>query len=322
MRLSDLDWSQWTPRDVATLLFVVRGHETLLIRKKRGLGAGKVNAPGGRLEPGEGPLACAIREVQEELGVTPIDPLHRGELRFHFVDGYTLHAHVFRADTCEGEARETDEAVPLWTPLDAIPYDQMWRDDALWLPKMLAGYRFDGRFIFENDAMLDHDLVLEDPAAPLWSLLRELGIELAVAHHPPVFTVAQAARHETFAGVAVKNLFLRARRGPCVLLTLAADRVANLADLARHLGAGGLSFAPAPRLRELLGVEPGSVTPLAAINDRGGAVRVVLDRAVLAGPPVLCHPLTNDRTVAIAPTDLLRLLAATGHEPTLVDLPG
>ena len=159
--LGDIDWDRWVPVDVATLLFVVRDGSVLLIRKKRGLGAGKVNGPGGRLEPGETPLACAVREVQEELGVTPLDPVHRGELRFHFVDGYTLHAHVFLAPDCEGEARETDEAVPLWTDLDAIPWGEMWADDALWLPVMLRGGRFDGRFVFDGDAMLDHDLRVE-----------------------------------------------------------------------------------------------------------------------------------------------------------------
>ena len=160
MKLSEIDWARWTARDVATLLFVRRDREVLLIRKKRGLGAGKINAPGGRLEPGETPLACAVREVQEELCVTPLDPDHRGELRFHFMDGYTLHAHVFVADRHEGEARETDEAVPRWTPIDAIPYAEMWADDALWLPHLIAGRRFDGRFIFDGDRMLDHALAL------------------------------------------------------------------------------------------------------------------------------------------------------------------
>lgn len=166
MRLGDIDWSLWTPDDVATLIFVVRDTEVLLIRKKRGLGAGKINGPGGRLEPDESPLACALRELHEELCVTAVDPVHHGELRFHFVDGYKLHAHVFRARDCLGEPRETDEAVPRWTPLDAIPYDEMWADDALWMPTLLAGGRFDGRFVFDGDAMLDHrlDLAADAPS--------------------------------------------------------------------------------------------------------------------------------------------------------------
>jgi 8-oxo-dGTP diphosphatase len=162
MTLDDLDPATWRPRDVATLLFVIRDGEALLIRKKRGLGAGKINAPGGRLEPGETPPECAVREVREELGVTPTGVRARGELRFQFADGYGLHCHVFTADGCEGEAVETDEAVPRWTPLDAIPYDEMWADDALWLPVMLSGRGFSGRFLFDGDRMLAHALTVFD----------------------------------------------------------------------------------------------------------------------------------------------------------------
>src|ERR1700761_870412 len=94
-----VDWNAWEPTDRATLLFIVEveRNRILLIRKKRGLGAGKVNAPGGRLEPGESLAECAIRETQEELCVTPLDPEWRGELHFQFTDGYGLHCAVFTA---------------------------------------------------------------------------------------------------------------------------------------------------------------------------------------------------------------------------------
>ena len=65
--IQDIDWSRWRPVDRATLTFIVKEGEILLIRKKRGLGAGKINGPGGRVEPDETILDCAIREVQEEL---------------------------------------------------------------------------------------------------------------------------------------------------------------------------------------------------------------------------------------------------------------
>lgn len=151
---AERDWSSWQPTERATLCFVVRGAEILLIRKKRGLGAGKVNGPGGRLEPGETPLACAIRETEEELGVTPLRPEWRGDLHFQFVDGYALHCAVFTAPDCEGTAAETDEAVPLWTPLNAIPFDEMWADDVHWLPGVLAGKNFRGYFDFDGETML------------------------------------------------------------------------------------------------------------------------------------------------------------------------
>ena len=155
----DIDWTTWTPTDRATLLFVVEGGRILLIEKKRGLGAGKVNAPGGRLEANELPIDCAVRELREELCVGASGIVEHGELSFHFVDGYKLHCHVFRADTCEGTPSETDEATPLWTRLEAIPFERMWADDALWLPLLIAGESFRGRFVFDGDRMVDHDLV-------------------------------------------------------------------------------------------------------------------------------------------------------------------
>jgi len=156
--VAEIDWQSWVPTDRATLLFVVRDGEILLIRKKRGLGAGKINGPGGRIDPGESPAECAVREVREELCVTPLGLRERGEHRFQFVDGYSIHVHVFTADDCDGTPRETDEAVPLWTPLDRIPYDEMWEDDRVWLPVMLGGRRFDGRWIFDAERMVDHRL--------------------------------------------------------------------------------------------------------------------------------------------------------------------
>jgi 8-oxo-dGTP diphosphatase len=158
MRFDEIDWDAWRPRERATLLFVVRGGEILLIRKKRGLGAGKINGPGGRLAPGETPLQCAVREFEEELRASPIGVRPAGELRFHFVDGLSIHGYVFRADGCAGEAVETDEARPLWTRIDAIPYAEMWADDILWIPLLLRGTAFDGRFLFDGDRLLGHSV--------------------------------------------------------------------------------------------------------------------------------------------------------------------
>ena len=153
--LGDIDWERWNPALRATLLFVVRDERILLIRKKRGLGAGKINGPGGKLASGETPLAGAIREVEEEIGVTPTGVEQRGEIRFHFTDGLSLLGFVFLASGCEGRPRETEEAVPLWTPIDRIPYPEMWADDVLWMPWLLAGRKFAGRALFDGDTLLD-----------------------------------------------------------------------------------------------------------------------------------------------------------------------
>lgn len=155
-RVDQIDWLGWQPTERATLMFVLRDNEILLIRKKRGMGAGKINGPGGRLEKGETPEACAVRETIEELHVTPLSPTLRGRARFHFLDGYQLTVFCFVSYSHEGTATETDEAVPLWTPISAIPYEQMWADDALWLPQLLRGEVFDGRYIFDGDTMVDY----------------------------------------------------------------------------------------------------------------------------------------------------------------------
>ena len=157
-RVSDIDWAGWKPTDFATLVFVQKDGRLLLIHKKRGLGAGKLNGPGGRLEVGETFDACAVREVREELCITPKGLEKMGELRFQFVDGYGIYVHVYRASDFEGTPSETPEAIPIWVDEDRVPYDEMWEDDRIWLPLLIAGTRFDANFIFEGDVMLDHEL--------------------------------------------------------------------------------------------------------------------------------------------------------------------
>ena len=157
-KLEDLDWSTWRAKDPATLVFVVRGDEVLLINKKTGLGKGKVNGPGGKVDPGETPEACAVRECREELGITVQNLEYCGEHRFQFVDGYSIHVWVYRTRDFQGVPVETAEAEPLWVPMDRIPFDDMWEDDRLWLPMLLRGERFQTRWIFDGDSMLDYDI--------------------------------------------------------------------------------------------------------------------------------------------------------------------
>lgn len=158
--LGDIDWDSWEAKDPATLVYVVRNDSVLLIRKKRGLGAGKINAPGGRLEPGESLHDCAVREMREELRVTPTGLVFVGDNKFQFVDGYSLHAHVFLASGIVGTPQETDEAIPHWFDVDDVPYDEMWEDDRLWVPHVFSATRFTARYVFDGDRMLDYELEL------------------------------------------------------------------------------------------------------------------------------------------------------------------
>jgi 8-oxo-dGTP diphosphatase len=156
-----MNWNEWEPTMRATLMFIVDevAGNVLLIRKKRGLGAGKINGPGGKLDPGESSLACAVRETQEELGVTALNPIKHGELRFAFADGLRMHVDVYRATSFEGEAMETEEAIPLWTPLTELPFGEMWADDAYWLEELLVGRAiFSGKFTFAGEKMLSAEM--------------------------------------------------------------------------------------------------------------------------------------------------------------------
>ena len=154
-RVDQIDWASWKPTEYANLCFIMRDGRILLIRKKRGLGSGKINGPGGRLEAGETALQAAIRETREEIGVTPTGVEEVGELFFQFLDGYKLHVAVFAASGSEGELIETDEATPLWTDIDKIPYHEMWQDDPYWLPLVIEHQRFRGFFVFDEDRLLN-----------------------------------------------------------------------------------------------------------------------------------------------------------------------
>ena len=92
--------------------------------------------------------------------MTPLGLQQRGELRFQFVDGHSIHGFVFTANGCDGEPKITDEAIPLWAHREAIPYAEMWADDRLWMPLLLAGEYFRGRFLFDGDEMLEHELIV------------------------------------------------------------------------------------------------------------------------------------------------------------------
>ncbi len=158
MSASPIDWTQWRGVTRATLMFVVRDGNILLIEKKRGHGAGKVNGPGGKIDDGETPLQSAIRETMEELHVTPVAPRKLGELWFAMSDCPDILCHVYRADDFTGTPAETEEAVPLWTAITDIPYGRMWADDRHWLPHVLENRGFLGRFVFEGESLVWMDL--------------------------------------------------------------------------------------------------------------------------------------------------------------------
>ena len=158
----------------------------------------------------------------------------------------------------------------------------------------------------------------------LEAFLREHGIDAPRHAHPPVMTVEESERLvPKLPGLKTKNLFLRDKKGRRhILVTVRHDLAVDIDALAAVLDTRGLGFASPERLLKHLGVTPGSVSLLGLVNDKDCAVEFVIDRALWDADAVHAHPLTNDATMVLSHTDLERFLAATGHAPRVIDVPG
>ena len=155
--------------------------------------------------------------------------------------------------------------------------------------------------------------------ADLFAMLDRLGIAHRTVAHPPLFTVEQSqGLRGTIPGGHTKNLFLKDKKGALFLVVALEDATIELKSLHRRLGAAGrFSFGSGDLFRAALGVEPGAVTPFAAMNDGDGRVTVVLDAAMMAHATLNYHPLDNTMTTSIGRDDLVRFLEATGHIPRI-----
>ena len=152
LSVDDIDWGNWTPDRKCVIVFIVdnRNKKILLIDKKTGFGAGKVNGPGGGIEKGETAAQAAVRECREEVFLTPLNPEKRAELYFQFVSGYRLLCEAFFSYDWNGIEAESAEAKPFWCDLDKIPWEQMWEDDRIWLPLTLDGKKVRGFYICDE----------------------------------------------------------------------------------------------------------------------------------------------------------------------------
>ena len=158
----------------------------------------------------------------------------------------------------------------------------------------------------------------------LMAMLAKLGIASTTVEHPALFTVeqSQALRGE-IPGAHTKNLFVKDKKGALFLITAEEDTALDLKHVHHKIGATGrVSFGNPTLLMDVLGIPPGSVTPLAAMNDTEGRVTVVLDAALMESPVIACHPLQNTATITLAAPDLVAFLRATGHEPRIVRVSG
>jgi mutator protein MutT len=140
-----------------TLCMVHQDNKLLLGMKKRGFGEGRWNGFGGKLGDGETIEQAAIREMKEEVGITPLDLEERGVLNFEFEnDPKILEVHIFSVTQFSGKPTESEEMRPQWFTTDKIPFEQMWSDDIHWIPLLLADKKFKGTFLFDKPSTAEY----------------------------------------------------------------------------------------------------------------------------------------------------------------------
>ena len=152
--------------------------------------------------------------------------------------------------------------------------------------------------------------------------LASLGIEAPIVDYPAHSTVEEGkALRAQMTGTFTKNLLLRDKKSRLFLLSAHEDTVVDLKTLHTKIGAQGrLGFAAPEVVRTLLDVEPGTVTPLALLNDTDGAVIFVIEEDLLDAEQVNFHPMIQPESIGLSPTELIKFLDSCNHSPLLVTL--
>lgn len=148
----------------------------------------------------------------------------------------------------------------------------------------------------------------------IFEILSELSIKYQLLEHKAVYTVEEAKNLENMIeGLGCKNLFLKDKHHNYYLYVLEEDKKANLKELASFLNTQKLTFAASEELKEILNLEPGSVTPLSIINDKDNKCTVILDKDI-ENKKILLHPNTNTKTISMEYTDLIKVINYTNHK--------
>jgi len=161
-RITEYKKTLTSPLRQATLCFLIKDNQILLAMKKRGFAVGKWNGAGGKRKPEDKNIeATAKREMFEETTIKPKELKKIGVLNFYFENksDWNEQVIVYITNTWDGNPTETEEMSPRWFSVKEIPYDKMWEDDKLWLPKVLEGKIIEGDFLFdENQKMLKYKI--------------------------------------------------------------------------------------------------------------------------------------------------------------------
>ena len=170
---------------------------------------------------------------------------------------------------------------------------------------------------YQNSLPISSDAIL--------NLLKTWKIPYTRTDHVPLRTVEESKKvQDQFlstknGGGHIKNLYLRDNKKKNILLVLEQDRQIDLKTLHLKLETGRLSFGSADRLMEYLGVRPGAVTPLCMINGAEKGVQLFIDAELKSCKQIYVHPLVNDRTLGIKPTDLMAFFDNLKVQPTWLD---
>lgn len=163
----------------------------------------------------------------------------------------------------------------------------------------------------------------ELPTSPqeLMKKMADLGIEYTLYEHDAVFTVAESDSIKgDVPGHHTRNMFLRTKKKQNFLVTLSDETPIDLKKLGDMLEVKNFSFGSPDRLMEILGVLPGSVTPLSVINADPSDITIVLEKKMMEADLVAYHPLINTMTVTMTPQELLLFMESLGHKPMILDL--
>ena len=158
----------------------------------------------------------------------------------------------------------------------------------------------------------------------IYDLLDKLGIEYKRADHPAAETMEACLEIEKVLGVEIcKNLFLRNRqKTEFYLLMMPGSKPFKTKDITKQLGCARLSFAEAEFMEEFLDITPGSVSVLGLMNDKENRVRLIIDKDILEGEYIGCHPCINTSSLAIKTEDILnKFHPAVGHTTTTAEMP-
>ncbi len=147
---------------LATLCYLIKDDKVLMVyrnKKENDYHKGKWNGLGGKFESGESPFDCAIREVQEESGLTMINPALKGFITFPKFDGiFDWHVFLFTSTEFTGELTESPEGKLEWIKIEDLNKLNLWEGDKIFIDWIFNKIFFCAKFIYENGKYIRHEV--------------------------------------------------------------------------------------------------------------------------------------------------------------------